>query len=467
MDDLISSTSSSTSDRLGWLDVNAFNLEVERNKVRNHTENYKWQNNKKLVVRRGIGFTIHLSTSKPFNLRAHAIIFIFNIGTGRSQPNATQQIQVLPKIAMEQSQFGTDWAAEILESDENSVAVEIHIPIKCIIGCWRVRIFSGSSDENEQISNVHECSVSKFQKLDVYVLFNPYLEADPSFYENACERAFYLNQQTELSFSGTKVGPNSYNFSKNPWVHGQFDENTLKTAVFLLEKMTKDEKKPKTTGITVNDRMNVVRVIRKMAFAVKTIFFMTADAEIDDTNFISTKQLIDKFIESQRSLISTESFVQANLYISLIRSLGICARSVTCIEASYDADPTLTVDRAFVKNSDDFTFEPMRNSVGQLWECTRTYHIWVECFCRRSDIGSEFDGWQLVDPTAPESPLSARQFGPASLRSLKATKLEVPYDARLFYGMYRSNKVQWFYEYESEADEYRLLHVKFCWGNEL
>ena len=32
----------------------------------------------------------------------------------------------------------------------------------------------------------------------------------------------------------------------------------------------------------------------------------------------------------------------------------------------------------------------------------RNFHVWVECWMRRPDLGVGFDGWQVVDPTPQE-----------------------------------------------------------------
>lgn len=32
----------------------------------------------------------------------------------------------------------------------------------------------------------------------------------------------------------------------------------------------------------------------------------------------------------------------------------------------------------------------------------RNFHVWVECWMRRPDLGAGFDGWQVVDPTPQE-----------------------------------------------------------------
>lgn len=34
--------------------------------------------------------------------------------------------------------------------------------------------------------------------------------------------------------------------------------------------------------------------------------------------------------------------------------------------------------------------------------CCRNFHVWVECWMRRPDLGVGFDGWQIVDPTPQE-----------------------------------------------------------------
>ncbi|CAD5205636.1 unnamed protein product [Bursaphelenchus okinawaensis] len=441
VDDLLSSTSCDAScDRSSWLDINGLFFDISKNRQKNFTEAYNWQNNKTLVVRRGFSFTLQLTANRLFNSTNHAIIFVFDSGAGRSVADSVQQIQLQSNCNNFDDNTSADWTAELIETDHNVITVEINIPVKCIIGCWTLRIFSGFFEEPDQLTDIHECT-------------------DPAFYGNACERKFYLSQTTEMCFTGTKVGSNGYNFTKTPWIHDQFDENTLKTAIFLLSKVAR----PDNATLT-DDRQNIVRVIRKLAYAVKHLFFALGN-EPDQSGYISTKQLILKFLNSQQSLPSNESLVQANLYVSLVRSLGICARIVTCIEACYDADPNLTVDRAFVRNSSDFVFEPMKNSAGQLWDCTRTQQFWVECYCSRTDLGVGYDGWQLLDPTAPDSPLTERQAGPAALKSLQNSKLDLPYDARFFCGIYRSNKVLWFYEYDHEIDEYRLLHVRCCKKN--
>lgn len=38
----------------------------------------------------------------------------------------------------------------------------------------------------------------------------------------------------------------------------------------------------------------------------------------------------------------------------------------------------------------------------------RNFHVWVECWMRRSDLTEGFDGWQVVDPTPQEKSAGER-----------------------------------------------------------
>lgn len=40
----------------------------------------------------------------------------------------------------------------------------------------------------------------------------------------------------------------------------------------------------------------------------------------------------------------------------------------------------------------------------------RNFHVWVECWMKRSDLDACFDGWQVVDPTPQEK--SGGEFWP-------------------------------------------------------
>lgn len=33
---------------------------------------------------------------------------------------------------------------------------------------------------------------------------------------------------------------------------------------------------------------------------------------------------------------------------------------------------------------------------------SRNFHVWVECWMTRRDLGSGLDGWQVLDPTPQE-----------------------------------------------------------------
>lgn len=129
-----------------------------------------------------------------------------------------------------------------------------------------------------------------------------------------------------------------------------------------------------------------------------------------------------------------------------MRVLGVPSRVVTVFNAAHDTDGNLSVEEYYssmgeklnlskdsvwsVSPSDwiqlrcflnlRFDWAAMECSLSDLcsWidehacrshvcihacaSVCRNFHVWVECWMRRSDLGGDFDGWQVVDPTPQE-----------------------------------------------------------------
>lgn len=69
---------------------------------------------------------------------------------------------------------------------------------------------------------LRESYFSAQQRTKLYLICNPFNSYDDAFFEQRSLRDYYLNQKSDLWFSGTAVGSsNKYNFKKEPWTHGQ------------------------------------------------------------------------------------------------------------------------------------------------------------------------------------------------------------------------------------------------------
>lgn len=89
---------------------------------------------------------------------------------------------------------------------------------------------------------------------DIYILFNPWCPQDGVYMENEEERKEYVENENGKIWCGTFKKPTG-----KPWIFGQFDEISLPTAVFLLEK----------SGLAPAERCSPIMVTRAISAVVK------------------------------------------------------------------------------------------------------------------------------------------------------------------------------------------------------
>lgn len=80
----------------------------------------------------------------------------------------------------------------------------------------------------------------------------------------------------------------------------------------------------------------------------------------ENLEFVGSADIIQQFIRERKPVRRPELHAHANLLLTLLRSLGLCARTVSCVETAHDTDQSLTVDRTYVRQ--DFAFVPMLKS---------------------------------------------------------------------------------------------------------
>jgi hypothetical protein len=113
---------------------------------------------------------------------------------------------------------------------------------------------------------------------------------------------------------------------------------------------------------------------------------------------MSTSEIIDEFIQIRQPVPCVSSHIYGNVFVSILRTIGVCARVCTCIESVHDTDMLLTVDRAYFRESE--TFMPMKRNENFEWESNWNWTIWTELYCKRLDLNGDYGGWQAVDATA-------------------------------------------------------------------
>ena len=120
--------------------------------------------------------------------------------------------------------------------------------------------------------------------------------------------------------------------------------------------------------------------------------------------------------------------------VPVMRVLGIPSRVVSIFNSAHDTNSNLVIEEYYTHTgtklnlSKDSIWLVLKSHLFMLYFlhngiffcdckhcnkglCTcvcvcpymcRNFHVWVECWMRRSDLTPEFDGWQVLDPTPQE-----------------------------------------------------------------
>ncbi|NXR16112.1 TGM3L glutamyltransferase, partial [Semnornis frantzii] len=119
----------------------------------------------------------------------------------------------------------------------------------------------------------------------------------------------------------------------------------------------------------------------------------------------------------------------------VLRALGIPTRVITNFNSAHDRNINLSIDKYI--DASGKTLDLTEDSV---WN----FHVWNECWFTRRDLGSFYDGWQVLDATPQErSKGSIYQCGPASTRAIKEGDVNLDYDSSFVFAAVNADYVTW------------------------
>uniref|UniRef100_A0A8C9EJD1 Transglutaminase-like domain-containing protein n=1 Tax=Pavo cristatus TaxID=9049 RepID=A0A8C9EJD1_PAVCR len=73
----------------------------------------------------------------------------------------------------------------------------------------------------------------------------------------------------------------------------------------------------------------------------------------------------------------------------------------------------------------------------------RNFHVWNESWFTRRDLGSFYDGWQVLDATPQEKSKGIYRCGPASIRAIKEGDVNLDYDSSFVFAAVNADCVTW------------------------
>ncbi|XP_077160061.1 protein-glutamine gamma-glutamyltransferase 4 isoform X2 [Paroedura picta] len=379
----------------------------KHNSCLHHTSDYS---NSSLIVRRGQEFQLKLTFNRELKDQ-DKITLQLRIGEKPKQSSGT-----LLSLNARSGQEVNRWCATIRQANGKECLVVVTSPADAIVGKYQLCVKTGP--------NVYQP-----EKSFIYVLFNPWCKADSVFMPDDAERTEYVLLDTGYIYVGSPK-----NIYERPWNFGQFEENVLDCCIYLLDK---SQLKP-----TV--RKDPAVISRSMSALVnanddKGVLFGNWSGRYSGGTsplaWTGSAPILQQYYKTKKSVNFGQCWVFSGVLTTVMRSLGIPARSVSNFASAHDTEENLKVD--IYLNERGEKVEDLTSD--SIWN----FHVWNETWMKRPDLPKGFDGWQAIDATPQELSQGIFQCGPCPVNAIKNGEVYLPYDSKFLFAEVNADRVFW------------------------
>uniref|UniRef100_A0A4W6BNC4 Protein-glutamine gamma-glutamyltransferase 2 n=1 Tax=Lates calcarifer TaxID=8187 RepID=A0A4W6BNC4_LATCA len=379
------------------LDIEHCDLNIKSNNSSHHTERY---GEECLIVRRGDPFIIilHLKPgSTEFKLGETSFTLIVETGPLPRKESGTKV-----SFSLSDSTVDTEWSASVNDPSGNTVSVSISSSPNSPIG-----VYSLTLDQEGQ-----KTSLGQFT-----LLFNAWCPKDAVYMRSEMKRQEYVLAQHGQIYRGTHK-----RIKGTPWNFGQFEAGILDICLKILDENPKFVSDADKDCSARRNPIYVSRVLSAMINSNDDRGVLVGQWEefsggVHPGQWIGSGDILRQWAESGPVRYG-QCWVFAAVACTVSRALGIPCRVVTNFGSAHDTDANLVIENLYDENGE-------RISEDSIWN----FHVWVDSWMTRPDLGSEYDGWQTSDPTPQETSDGVFCCGPASLRAIKEGELTKKYDS--------------------------------------
>ncbi|XP_028673687.2 protein-glutamine gamma-glutamyltransferase 4-like [Erpetoichthys calabaricus] len=390
------------------LKVESLSVCASENRKRHHSDDY---DNPALIVRRGQDFKIKLRLNRP--LRKSDPLGV-QIAVG-AQPLQSKETLVL--IPLQQTQLSGAWTATLGAPQGLEYEVLIKSPPNAAVGKYTLTVTDKGSYTYVPPDK------------DFYLLFNPWCKEDTVYLEEEDKRQEYVLSDTGYLYLG------SFNrIDGIPWNFGQFEEGVLDCCFYLLDKI----------GMKQTTRKDAAKIARAMSAAVNIqddggVLIGNWSGEYSDgtppSYWTGSSAILQKYYKTKRPVRYGQCWVFSGVLTTVMRCLGVPARSITNFDSAHDTEDNLTIDVFFNRAGE------MLNDIStdSIWN----FHVWNDVWMKRPDLPEGYNGWQAIDATPQELSEGSYQCGPAPLKAIKNGDVHLVYDTKFVLSEVNADRIFW------------------------
>ncbi|KAA0713281.1 Protein-glutamine gamma-glutamyltransferase 5 [Triplophysa tibetana] len=258
------------------------------------------------------------------------------------------------------------------------------------------------------------------------LLCNPWCKGDSVFLSSEELRDEYVRSDIGLLFKGT-----SSNYVSRPWSYEQYEKGILDICMKLLELSPQCLANRRSDLLNRSNPVYIGRVISAMVNSQDDRGVLTGNwsgeykGGVNPSTWSGSADILRKWSESQfRPVKYGQCWVFAAVMCTVMRALGIPTRAVTNFSSAHDTDGNMVIEEYYSELGQKLSL-----SKDSIWN----FHVWVESWMKRPDLGQEYDGWQVLDPTPQETSGGMYRCGPAALKAILDKKVDAKYDVPFVY----------------------------------
>uniref|UniRef100_A0A8C3JII4 protein-glutamine gamma-glutamyltransferase n=1 Tax=Calidris pygmaea TaxID=425635 RepID=A0A8C3JII4_9CHAR len=392
------------------------NWQSKLNKAAHHTSDYS---STEEILRRGQPFSITL------NLKTTAchseLLSLFPLA-GPS-PSESQQTKAIFSLSEEGD---SGWSATQEPSEPGCINFTISSPADAVVGRYKLKL--------QMVSGNNKVSSTLLGQF--VLLFNPWCPNDDVYMANEKERREYVLNDSGIIFQGLEK-----HIQEEAWNYGQFEEGILDISLAILDRSLNHRQDPAVDVSNRNNPIYVSRVISAMVNSndekgvVEGKWKGKYRSGTNPLQWSGSVTILRKWYRGRYKPVRYgQCWVFAGVMCTVLRSLGIPTRVITNFNSAHDTNINLSIDKYI-----DISGKTLDLTEDSVWN----FHVWNECWFTRRDLGSFYDGWQVLDATPQEKSKGIYQCGPASTRAIKEGHVNLDYDSSFVFAAVNADYVTW------------------------
>lgn len=367
-----------------------------------------------LVLRRGQAFQILINfDGRAFDPRRDKLVFQVLLGP------LSVEVPVEVPVSVYGQPSSSQWSATLDQAVPNpnsrTISVSLFSPVSASVGVYSLSL----RVETRMGVRIH--SLGQFT-----LLCNPWSRDDSVFLSAEEQRDEYVMSDFGVLFKGTPG-----NIVARPWSFDQYERGILDICIKMLQLSPQYLADKRRDLLNRSSPVYIGRVVSAMINSPddQGVLMGKWSGEYEDginpSLWSGSADILQMWSASQfRPVKYGQCWVFAAVMCTVMRALGIPTRVVTNFNSAHDTNGNMVIEEYYSEFGEKLPIG--RDSI---WN----FHVWVESWMQRPDLGEGFDGWQILDPTPQEMSAGMYRCGPASLKAIREKEIDAQYDVPFVY----------------------------------